>query len=218
MQNVFLAPRTATLSIDGAVNYALDATKKVGDVSVTAAAPVTGDPSVSTGSAAGTGAYTLSSLFTDGQYDVSLSKTGQANGITSFDATLVLRCVAAGSGCLLSANQQIAADANNSGTVTSFDATLILRFVAAGGSTANTAQVGKWKFIPAQRSYTLTTSSLSGENYDAVLIGEVNNSWNQNGAVPSETENTEKGQKIELNSPEARLAFSMRSSLRKPSL
>jgi hypothetical protein len=69
------------------------------------------------------------------------SKTRDVNGITSFNAALVLRHAAAGANGTLTPNQRIAADTNNSGTITLFDATQILRFVAADGQTNATGTV-----------------------------------------------------------------------------
>ncbi|HEX8399812.1 MAG TPA: dockerin type I domain-containing protein, partial [Pyrinomonadaceae bacterium] len=74
-------------------------------------------------------------------------------------------------------NQILAADANGDGNITPFDATLILRYIAAGASNANTGQVGNWKFDPVSRPYQPLNNSVSGENYTAILIGEVNGNW-----------------------------------------
>jgi hypothetical protein len=122
----------------------------------------------------------LENLTAGGQYTVTPSKTGNVNGISSFDATLVLRHVAAGGvgANALTANQQKAADTNNSNSVTSFDATQILRYVAAGSvQSAATGQTGNWKFIPPSRNYAALNNSLVSENYEAVIVGEVNGSW-----------------------------------------
>lgn len=123
------------------------------------------------------GAYLLDNLTSGGNYTVTPSKSGEVNGITSFDATLVLRCVAAGGGCTLTNNQKLAADTDNNNSVTSFDATQILRYVAAGASTAATGQIGNWKFNPASRDYVPLSGSLSNENYEAILVGEISGDW-----------------------------------------
>jgi hypothetical protein len=49
--------------------------------------------------------------------------------------------------------------------------------VAANGANANTGQVGNWKFLPSTQNYQSLDNSLTGENYEAVLIGDVNGSW-----------------------------------------
>ena len=123
------------------------------------------------------GVYSLDNLNAGGNYTVTPAKTGSVNGIDAFDATLVLRCVAAGNSCALTDNQKLAADADGDKTVSAFDATQILRFVAANGSNANTGQAGKWKFSPAPRGYAPLNGSFAGENYTAILIGEVNGDW-----------------------------------------
>ncbi|HEX8567381.1 MAG TPA: M36 family metallopeptidase [Pyrinomonadaceae bacterium] len=122
------------------------------------------------------GAYSLNNLNTNGSYIVTPSKTGDVNGITPQDATLILRHIAAAVG-VLTGNQLIAADVNNSETVSTFDATLILRYIAAGTQTANTGQAGNWKFTPESLSYPSLSSSPSNGNYTAILIGDVNGSW-----------------------------------------
>ena len=116
-------------------------------------------------------------LLTGGEYVVTASKTGNVNGITSFDATIVLRCVSAGRSCSLSNIQKIAADADNDGSVSAFDATQILRFVAGGGTSPSTGQVGNWKFDPPDRNYPFLSNSISAENYSAFLIGDVDGDW-----------------------------------------
>jgi hypothetical protein len=163
----------AAINISGTVTYGATATfpkKPVPGVllSVTGTRPTSAYTDSS-------GNYLLSNL-TVGIYTVTPYKSGNINGITPFDATLVLRHVAAGGGVLTS-NQQLAADTNNSGSITPFDATQILRFVAAGTQSANSGEVGNWKFIPNQRTYDPLTGSRFNENYEAILIGEVNDSW-----------------------------------------
>jgi subtilisin-like proprotein convertase family protein len=176
-----ITPATAACAgkvISGRVGYGTDASKSVPGVTVTTGAPVV---SATTNSA---GAYTLSNL-ASGNYTVTPSKIGNANGITPFDATLVLRCVAAGAGCTLSSNQQLAADTNGSGNITPFDATLILRYVAANGPNANTGGTGTWKFNFASKTYNPFSGSLVNESYTAFLLGEVNGSWTASGSIPN---------------------------------
>jgi PKD repeat protein len=130
------------------------------------------------------GSYLLDNLIAGGAYTVMPSKTGNVNGITSFDATLVLRHVASGGfgTNALNANQLLAADTNNSGDVTSFDATQILRYVAANGANASTGETGNWRFSPAPRSYNSVYSPLTNQNYEAVLVGEINGNWSPTGS------------------------------------
>jgi CSLREA domain-containing protein len=167
---------TPAFGIAGTVSYGTtptgQATRNVSGVTLSASG--SGIASTSTNPS---GVYSLDNLAAGGQYTVTPSKTGNINSISPFDATLVLRCVAAGSGCTLTDNQKLAADTNNSNTVTPFDATQILRFVAANQQTNATGAVGNWRFNPVARNYSALNNSLSGENYAAILIGEVNGSW-----------------------------------------
>ncbi|MDQ4120907.1 MAG: dockerin type I domain-containing protein [Acidobacteriota bacterium] len=168
----------ATASINGTVFYAItplnQPQKTVSGVIISAS----GDSSASdtTDSA---GNYSVENLTVGGEYMVSAAKTGDLNGITAFDATMILRHVAAGGqgNNALSVNQQKAADTDADNSVTAFDATQILRFVAANGPNANTGQTGNWKFLPATRNYQSLGNSLTGEHYEALLIGEVDGDW-----------------------------------------
>jgi hypothetical protein len=165
-------------SISGIVNYAItpinQSQKKVPGVLVYATGPGNGAATSDSD-----GAYQINNLTAGGNYTVVASKTGDRNGISPFDATLVLKHVAAnGQGPnVLSLNQQKAADTSGDGNISPFDATLILRYVAANGPTANTGQTGNWKFLPGTQNYQSLDNSLSGENYEAVLIGEINGNW-----------------------------------------
>ena len=172
------SPRTL-FNISGAVTYgttpANQPAKFVPGVQMTAAGTSSAPATTNL-----TGTYQLQYLASGGQYTVTPSKSGDINGISPFDATLILQCVAAGTtNCTLTANQKLAADTNGSGDISPFDATLILRFVAAGGPVPGgyTGNVGNWKFLPASRTYSDLNSSLSNEDYTLFLIGEVNGSW-----------------------------------------
>jgi hypothetical protein len=177
-QNFLITQAGAVSNISGTVAYGttpLGQSKFVSGVLVSTA----GTPAVASVMTNSSGAYVLENLTTGATYTITPSKEGNVNGISAFDATLVLRHVAAnGQGAnALNANQRLAADANGNGSVTAFDATMILRYVAANGANANTGQVGNWKFNPPERSYTPLNGSLSNENYEAILIGDVNGSW-----------------------------------------
>ncbi|HEX9928309.1 MAG TPA: hypothetical protein VGB02_07240, partial [Pyrinomonadaceae bacterium] len=128
------------------------------------------------------GFYQISGLTAGGNYTITPSKTGNINGISPFDATLILRCIAAGpANCTLTENQKIAADTSNDDEITPFDATQILRFVAANRQTDFTGETGNWKFSPPSRPYNSVSNSASNENYEAFLIGDVNGSWTPSG-------------------------------------
>lgn len=172
-------PTPDNYSIAGSVSYGTtptgDPTKFVPGVSL--AASGTANASALTNS---NGAYGLNNL-PIGSYTVTPSKTGDVNSITSFDASLAARRAA--NSIALTPNQLIAADVSGDGTVSSFDASLIAR-TAAG--TGNNGTAGQWKFVPAARTYNNLTANLSGENYQAILLGEVSGNWTAPGSFTAE--------------------------------
>ncbi|HEX9004389.1 MAG TPA: putative Ig domain-containing protein [Blastocatellia bacterium] len=162
-------------TISGTVSYCVTPTTKVAGVTISAA----GSPAASatTDSA---GSYLLSNLG-GGPYTVTSMKTGGGSGITSFDASLVAQHVAGLT--TLTSCQQTAGDASNNGSLASFDASLIAQFAAgitAAGSVANT-----WKFVPANRVHQTVNGNLTGQNFDAVLVGDVSGNWTPSGNSPS---------------------------------
>lgn len=167
-------------SIAGTIRYGINDTKNVYGVTLLAdgSTDFSSETSLS-------GAYLLPGLTEEDNYTVTPSKTTDVNGITPFDATLVLRCIAAGAGCALDANQKIAADTNGSNTITPFDATQILRFVAAAGQNAGTGKAGTWKFELPSRTYNNLTTDPTEQDYSAFLIGDVNGSWQPPGDLAS---------------------------------
>ncbi|MDQ4121400.1 MAG: carboxypeptidase regulatory-like domain-containing protein, partial [Acidobacteriota bacterium] len=124
-----------------------------------------------------TGEYVLSNLQSGGNYTVTPTKNTDVAGITAFDATLVLRCVAAGTNCALTPEQQKSANVDNDQNITAFDATLILRFVAANGPNANTGRVGTWEFNPENRMHSNLSENKTDQDYTAFLIGDVDGDW-----------------------------------------
>lgn len=167
-----IAALPVSASTVGKVTYGTNPSKLVPGVTLT----VTGGSSASTISNS-SGEYLLANLPTENNYTITPTKSGDRNGITAFDATLVLRCVAAGNSCTLTNNQRITADVDGEPGVTAFDATQILRYVAANGQNAETGQAGNWKFNPVSRNYIDLSNSISGQNYTAFLIGDVDGDW-----------------------------------------
>ncbi|MDQ4121540.1 MAG: dockerin type I domain-containing protein, partial [Acidobacteriota bacterium] len=187
-----------SINISGAVTYAItpanQTAKLVPGVTLTIV-PAATPASILTNLG---GSYSFNNLTAGGSYTVSPTKTGGANGITAFDATLVLRHVAAnGQGAnALNQNQQKAADADGDGFVTAFDATLILRYVAANGANANTGQTGSWKFLPPTRSYSALNGRNSNQNYEAILIGDIDGDWVPTNSLQGGDEGMNEDQKL----------------------
>ena len=118
------------------------------------------------------GKYQLTGLG-NGAYTVTPEKTGDVNGISSFDASLVAQHVAGL--IVLGPCKGTAADASGNGSITSFDASLIAQF-AAGINSPNSL-VGTWKFAPPSTPYPTLNGNLTDQNYAAILVGEVSGNW-----------------------------------------
>jgi uncharacterized repeat protein (TIGR01451 family) len=119
----------------------------------------------------GSGVYQLSDLAA-GNYTATPSKTGEVKGINSLDATRIQQHLV---GLItLTPNQLIAADTDGNGTVNSLDATRIQQRLV-GIQSSNI--IGQWKFVPASRQYNALSSNQSGQDYVAILVGEVSGNW-----------------------------------------
>ena len=130
-----------------------------------------GSPNVSTTTSFPGGTYTLTG-FGASSYAVTPTKTDGVNGITSFDAAKIAQH-SAGT-VILTGNQFLAADTSGNGQVTSFDAAQVARYASA---TPGVGLAGTWKFIPVNRNYASVTSSVAGEDFVAILLGEVSGNW-----------------------------------------
>jgi hypothetical protein len=117
------------------------------------------------------GNYTLTG-FGAGSYTVTPTKSDGQNSITSFDAAKIAQYVAGI--VLLTDNQLIVADTSDNGIISSFDAALIARHVIGAPPFGTT---GTWKFIPVNRNYSSVTGNLTGEDFTALLMGEVSGNW-----------------------------------------
>ena len=93
-----------------------------------------------------------------------------ASGINNIDVIAVLRhflnVTTIPPGCRLTA-----ADVTGDANVTVTDAVAIQRFYL--GITTGTANVGKYQFSPTSRSYSNLFLDQSGENYSALIFGDV---------------------------------------------
>jgi len=118
--------------------------------------------------------------FGAGSYTITPTKTGGANGISSFDAARIAQHAVGIS--VLNATQLVVADVSNNGTVSSFDAAQIARYVAGSPPFGVT---GTWRFVPVNKVYSSITGDLTGEDYSAFLMGEVSGNWTNSGARPT---------------------------------
>lgn len=168
---------TPPATIDGTVTYGNSPVgpppRFVSNVLISGA----GSPNVSTITSFPGGAYTLSG-FGSSSYTVTPSKTGGVNGsITSFDSAKIAQHAAGIA--ILTGNPLVVADVSGNGSVTSFDAAQVARF-AAGLSGAGST--GTWIFSPVNRTYPSVTSSVTGQDFIGLLMGEVSGNWTNTGA------------------------------------
>lgn len=168
-------PTPSDAVISGTVNYGnaigAPATRGVPNVSVNGA----GSPPVSAITDS-SGTYSLNG-FGSGAYTITPSKTGGVNGsISSFDAARVSQFVA--STITLNATQQAVGDVSGNGSLSSFDAALIAGFTV---SNPNSGSSGTWRFNPASNFHATVNSSVTGEDYAALLMGEVSGNWSNAG-------------------------------------
>ncbi len=120
------------------------------------------------------GTYSLSG-FGAGAYTITPSKSGGSNGaITSFDSARIVQYVT-GNNTGLTPAQKFVADVSGDGSIASFDAALIARFVAGLGSL--TGATGNWIFDPASNFHASVTTDIMGEDYSALLMGDVTGNW-----------------------------------------
>ncbi|MDQ3130158.1 MAG: FG-GAP-like repeat-containing protein [Acidobacteriota bacterium] len=162
-------------AVSGTITYGSTATAVPG-VTMTAV----GTPSVATATTDASGNYSLSGFGTS-SYTVTPSKVGGAGtGITSFDASQISKHLI--QTVTLTAQQLAAADVSGNGTVTSFDASLIAQTVLG---ISNSGNAGTWKFTPVNRTYSNLTTTQSGQNYTAILLGDVSGNWTPAASSPA---------------------------------
>ena len=118
-----------------------------------------------------------------GDYTLTPSKSEGVNGISAYDASLVLQHDA---GLItLSGSAATAGDVNKSGAITSMDAFYILQ-KAVDLITLPFQGAGRvWNFAPQTRTYTGLASNQSGQNFDAILLGDPSGNWSAGGGAAS---------------------------------
>ncbi len=133
---------------------------------------------VYTGTTETTGAYTVTGVLA-GDYTLTPSKSDEVNGITAYDASLVLQHAA---GLItLTGHQATAAEVTKNGDITSMDASYILQ-KAVNLITLPFPGAGVvWDFDPPSRSYANLSSDQTGQDFTAVLLGDVSGNWSAGG-------------------------------------
>jgi trimeric autotransporter adhesin len=113
--------------------------------------------------------------FGSGAYTLTPSKTGGAgSAISASDASTAAQYSV---GLItLTDNQKIAADVTGDGEVSALDASRIAQF-SVGLALPAGDLTGSWKFTPSSRSYTSVTEALTGQDFTAILMGDVTGNW-----------------------------------------
>ncbi|HEY0657074.1 MAG TPA: choice-of-anchor Q domain-containing protein, partial [Pyrinomonadaceae bacterium] len=167
------AAAQSAFNISGTISYgttpAGQPARFVSGVNLSALGSVTGNASTDS-----LGAYLLSGL-SAGAYTVTPTKAAQTTntGISLQDASEAAK-IAFNQNPNVTANQRLAADATGNGSVSLQDASEIAKR-AFNITSANSA--GQWKFVSAPKTYPSISSNLTGENYEAILVGDVTGNW-----------------------------------------
>jgi hypothetical protein len=118
------------------------------------------------------GNYLLSSLPAGGNYVVTPTKADllpASAGINTVDVIAIQRhflSITLLTGCRLTAG-----DANGDANITTTDVIATQRFLL--GFATGTANVGKFRFMPANTSYSAITADQVNQNYNSLIIGDV---------------------------------------------
>jgi hypothetical protein len=135
----------------------------------------------------GSGNYQFSSLASGGSYIVTSTKaallptTGNINTVDVIAVQKQFLTRTFLSGCKLAA-----ADVNGDTVVTTQEVIAVQRFF--NGLSTAIANVGKYKFTPTNRTYTGLVSSQTGQNYDALVFGDVATPFSERVDGSSQTE------------------------------
>ena len=135
------------------------------------------------------GSYSLSGMGA-GPYTVTPSKLADAidnNAISGLDASDIAAHVVYGT--TFTASQTIVADVSGNGAVTSYDAAMIATYWANNfvSDPPETGLTGKWIFTPEDRDYTNVNVDYTGQDYAALLMGDVTGNWDHPNGDPNLT-------------------------------
>jgi PKD repeat protein len=137
-----------------------------------------------------------------GDYILSPSKdAGVSNAISAYDASFALQHDV---GLItLSGYPAIAADVNNNGQITAMDAYYILQKAAGLISLPFPGAGVVWKFDPVQRSVADLNQHVTGQNFTAILLGDVSGNWTDPGDTAPESQVETRAASATLTIPEA---------------
>lgn len=121
-----------------------------------------------------TGAFTVTGA-RPGDYQLAAAKTGDDDGITAYDASLVLQHAAHFT--TLTGHAATAADVDKSGTINSLDAAYILQRAADLLALPFPGAGVTWHFEPATRAIASLSAHRTGQDFTAILLGDVSGNW-----------------------------------------
>jgi len=136
--------------------------------------------SVYTGTSSSEGTYAVTGA-PAGDYTMVPSKSGDARGLSAYDASLVLQHAAGVA--TLAGPATSAADVDSNGSITAMDAFYILQKVIDLIPLPFPGSGVVWKFQPSSRSYPGLSGDLAGQDYTAILLGDVSGNWADQGAA-----------------------------------
>jgi len=159
------------------------------------------------------GTYTLTG-FGAGSYTIKPTKpAGPNSAISSLDAARISQGVS-GAVDFVTSNQKFAADVSGNGSVSSLDAAKIAQFVAGVTPLPPPNFTSEWRFFTADipgppsaplptppyndsRTYASVSSNVTGEDYIALLLGDVSGNYNP-ATHPRPAAGPERGIEVEL--------------------
>ena len=130
------------------------------------------------------GSYTLSGVVA-GDYALTPSKSDGVDGIGAYDASLALQHEAGF--ITLSGYAATAGDVNKSGGITSEDASYILQKAVDLITLPFPGTSMVWEFDPSSRSYTDLSGHVTGQDFTAMLLGDVSGNWSAGAAQTANT-------------------------------
>src|SRR5205814_8917625 len=123
------------------------------------------------------GNYSFTGLPSGGSYTVTPTKTARAPGSANINTVDVIATQRhfLNIGTPLSGCRLTAADVNGDMSVNTVDVIAIQRFFL--GLSTGIANVGKYQFTPASRTYTGIVTNQTGQNYDTLVFGDTASSF-----------------------------------------
>lgn len=194
---------TSSPELDGVITYAnaVGVTPRfVSNVAITAL----GSPVIQTTSALQTGEYSITGVG-PGSYTVTAAKSGRSTKINSYDAGKIAAHV--GGFIALNETALAAADVSANDTVSSLDASFVARYAV---NTTPIGETGVWKFYavdnisfpigntPTSRTYSSITGAMTGQNFSALLLGDVSGNWLNNGVLRANNAGPERAVAVHL--------------------